>query len=150
MSDPVLFGTLGLGPPLGDAPPCAAGLVAKAPRNGAPLHLRLALPPAGGPVALLRGAALRPGAVCGQALYMADAEAWPTVKTRHQLGTVFHQQGRHDEALREFNGSLMILDDNALTDHCIAQIYIESESSDRWMWVAKREVLAGFWESKSH
>ena len=56
---------------------------------------------------------------------MADAEAWPTVKTLHQLGTVFQQQGRHEEALREFNKSLMILDDNALTDHCIAQIYIE-------------------------
>ncbi|CAE7216092.1 Tmtc4 [Symbiodinium necroappetens] len=58
---------------------------------------------------------------------MADALSWPTsVKTRHQLGTVFHQQGRSEEALREFNASLMILDDNALTDHCIAQVYIET------------------------
>lgn len=62
-----------------------------------------------------------------EALYMADALSWPnSVKTRHQLGTVFHQQGRYDEALREFNVSLMILDDNALTDHCIGQIYIET------------------------
>eukprot|EP00438_Fugacium_kawagutii_P022016 Skav200852 [mRNA] locus=scaffold2484:74196:91601:+ [translate_table: standard] len=62
-----------------------------------------------------------------EALYMADAVSWPnSVKTRHQLGTVFHQQGRYDEALREFNASLMILDDNALTDHCVAQIYIET------------------------
>ncbi|CAE7942451.1 Tmtc4 [Symbiodinium sp. KB8] len=62
-----------------------------------------------------------------EALYMADALSWPTsVKTRHQLGTVFHQQGRSEEALREFNASLMILDDNALTDHCIAQVYIET------------------------
>ncbi|CAK8999502.1 Protein O-mannosyl-transferase TMTC4 (Transmembrane and TPR repeat-containing protein 4) [Durusdinium trenchii] len=62
-----------------------------------------------------------------EALYVADALSWPTsVKTRHQLGTVLHQQGRYEEALLEFNASLTILDDNALTDHCIAQIYIET------------------------
>jgi len=62
-----------------------------------------------------------------EALYAADAEAWPrSVKTRHQLGTVYHAQGRHADALHHYNASLAVLDDNALTDHCIAQVYIET------------------------
>jgi len=62
-----------------------------------------------------------------EALFAADAAAWPgSVKTRHQLGTVYHAQDRYDEALREYHASLVVLDDNALTDHCIAQIYIQT------------------------
>lgn len=62
-----------------------------------------------------------------EALYAADAAAFPrSVKTRHQLGTVYHAEGRYEEALRHFEASLEVLDDNALTDHCIAQIYIET------------------------
>mmetsp|Transcript_73287 Transcript_73287/g.238425 ORF Transcript_73287/g.238425 Transcript_73287/m.238425 type:complete len:675 (+) Transcript_73287:115-2139(+) len=62
-----------------------------------------------------------------EALYEADAIAWPTsVKTQHQVGTVYHAQNRLDEALQHYNASLLILDDNALTDHCVAQIFIET------------------------
>jgi len=62
-----------------------------------------------------------------EALYAADAAAWPrSVKTRHQLGTVYHAQSQYSEALAHYNASLTILDDNALTDHCIAQLYIET------------------------
>lgn len=62
-----------------------------------------------------------------EALYVADAVAWPrSVKTRHQVGTVYHAQSRYTEALENYNASLMILDDNALTDHCIAQLFIET------------------------
>lgn len=67
-----------------------------------------------------------------EALYMADAAAWPrSVKTRHQLATVYHAQGRYGEALENYNASLMVLDDNALTDHCIAQIYVETNQFQR-------------------
>eukprot|EP00927_Polykrikos_kofoidii_P070802 TRINITY_DN67186_c0_g1_i1.p1 TRINITY_DN67186_c0_g1~~TRINITY_DN67186_c0_g1_i1.p1 ORF type:complete len:706 (-),score=96.84 TRINITY_DN67186_c0_g1_i1:396-2513(-) len=62
-----------------------------------------------------------------EALFAADALAWPnSVKTRHQIGTVYHAQSRYDEALDHYNASLQVLDDNALTDHCIAQIFIET------------------------
>jgi len=62
-----------------------------------------------------------------EALYAADAAAWPrSVKTRHQLGTVYHAQSRYEDALEHYDASLAILDDNALTDHCIAQIFIET------------------------
>lgn len=62
-----------------------------------------------------------------EALYEADALSWPnSVKTRHQLGTVYHAQNRYEEALREYEASLAVLDDNALTDQCVAQIYIET------------------------
>merc|ERR1719188_146085 len=62
-----------------------------------------------------------------EALYAADAAAWPnSVKTRHQMGTVYHAQNRYAEALEHYNASLQVLDDNALTDHCIAQIFIET------------------------
>eukprot|EP00929_Paragymnodinium_shiwhaense_P104753 TRINITY_DN69462_c0_g1_i1.p1 TRINITY_DN69462_c0_g1~~TRINITY_DN69462_c0_g1_i1.p1 ORF type:complete len:725 (+),score=158.14 TRINITY_DN69462_c0_g1_i1:52-2226(+) len=62
-----------------------------------------------------------------EALYAADAAAWPTsVKTQHQLGTVYHTQGRHEDALRHYKASQAVLDDNALTDYVIAQIYIET------------------------
>lgn len=61
------------------------------------------------------------------ALFAADAAAWPrSLKAQHQLATVYHAQGRYAEALKHYNASLSILDDNALTDHCIAQIYIET------------------------
>merc|ERR1712232_1014164 len=62
-----------------------------------------------------------------EALYAADAAAWPnSVKTQHQLATVYHAQSRYEEALWHYNKSLTVLDDNALTDHCIAQIFIET------------------------
>lgn len=78
-----------------------------------------------------------------EALYAADAAAWPgSVKTRHQLGTVFHAEGRYAEALVEFEASLAILDDNALTDQCVAQIYIET---GRYAEAVKRfeKILSG-------
>merc|ERR1719247_4069250 len=62
-----------------------------------------------------------------EALYTADALAWPrSVKTRHQLGTVLHTMGKYAEALREYEASLEVLDDNALTDFSVAQIFIET------------------------
>jgi len=83
-----------------------------------------------------------------EALYAADAAAWPrSVKTRHQLGTVYHAQGRHSEALAHYNASLAVLDDNALTDHCIAQVYIETgrygEALERFQKIF-RGHLVGF------
>merc|ERR1711972_135887 len=66
-----------------------------------------------------------------ESLYAADATAWPrSVKTRHQYGTVLHAQGRYAEALQEYEASLALLDDNALTDFSIAQIFVETGRYD--------------------
>lgn len=62
-----------------------------------------------------------------EALFEADAKAWPnSVKTRHQVATVYHARNLYAEALENYNASLQVLNDNALTDFCIAQIYIET------------------------
>jgi len=62
-----------------------------------------------------------------QALYAADAMSWPrSVKTRHQLGTVYHAQELFADALEEYEASLTVLDDNALTDYVVATVYIQT------------------------
>merc|ERR1712183_1109295 len=42
------------------------------------------------------------------------------------IGTVYHRMNRWDEALFHYRKSLEIHDDNALTDYCIAQLYVET------------------------
>merc|ERR1712183_1216659 len=46
------------------------------------------------------------------------------LKGHHQIGTVYHRMNRWQDALHHYNASLAIHDDNALTDYCIAQLYI--------------------------
>ncbi|CAD7937890.1 unnamed protein product [Amoebophrya sp. A25] len=62
-----------------------------------------------------------------EVLFEVDTAAWPrSLKSHHQLGTVYHRENRWEEALHHYNMSLSLHDDNALTDYCIAQIYIET------------------------
>jgi len=60
-------------------------------------------------------------------LFETDTAAWPrSLKSHHQLGTVYHRMNRFDEALVHYNVTVRMHDDNALTDYCIAQVYIET------------------------
>ncbi|CAD7955156.1 unnamed protein product [Amoebophrya sp. A120] len=62
-----------------------------------------------------------------EVLFGVDTASWPrSLKSHHQLGTVYHRENRWEEALHHYNMSLVLHDDNALTDYCIAQVYIET------------------------
>lgn len=64
-------------------------------------------------------------------LFGVDTHYWPkSLKSHHQLGTVYHRMNRWEEALYHYNTSLTLHDDNALTDYCIAQVYIETSQFD--------------------
>ncbi|CAK0839267.1 unnamed protein product [Prorocentrum cordatum] len=43
----------------------------------------------------------------------------------HQYASVLHGQGRLEEALALYNRSIEIFDDSALTDYCMAKIYLQ-------------------------
>lgn len=60
-------------------------------------------------------------------LFAADAVSYPfSTKAQHQIGTILHRLSRFDEALAHFNASLKIFSQSALTEYCVAQIYIET------------------------
>jgi len=65
-----------------------------------------------------------------ETLFGPDAVSYPrSTKARHQFGTVLHRLGRFDEALVHFHAAMDLYKDNALTEYCIAQIYIETGRS---------------------
>eukprot|EP00400_MALV-I_sp_L67-5_P000579 gene579-102_t len=53
-----------------------------------------------------------------------------SVKAWHQYATVLQKEGKLQEALEHYENSLKIRDDSALTDFCMAQIYIQQ---GKWM-----------------
>ncbi|CEL98362.1 unnamed protein product [Vitrella brassicaformis CCMP3155] len=58
-------------------------------------------------------------------LFVADARVNPrSAKVLHMYAATLHSSGRYDEALRWYNESLAIFDDNALTDYAVIQIYL--------------------------
>eukprot|EP00929_Paragymnodinium_shiwhaense_P076835 TRINITY_DN39554_c0_g3_i1.p1 TRINITY_DN39554_c0_g3~~TRINITY_DN39554_c0_g3_i1.p1 ORF type:complete len:542 (+),score=51.68 TRINITY_DN39554_c0_g3_i1:137-1627(+) len=66
-----------------------------------------------------------------ESLFSPDAVAYPrSTKARHQLGTALHREGRFEEALVNFKAALDVFDQSALTEYCIAQIYIETGRVD--------------------
>lgn len=67
-----------------------------------------------------------------EVLFSVDAYYWPMgLKSHHQIGTVYHRMNMFDKALWHYEKSLSIHDDNALTDYCIAQAYIETSQFDK-------------------
>jgi len=65
-----------------------------------------------------------------ESLFGPDAASYPrSTKARHQFGTVLHRLNRFDEALVHFDAALDLYKDNALTEYCIAQIFIETGRS---------------------
>eukprot|EP00919_Chromeraceae_sp_WS-2016_P065568 GHVR01155058.1.p1 GENE.GHVR01155058.1~~GHVR01155058.1.p1 ORF type:complete len:385 (-),score=71.52 GHVR01155058.1:84-1238(-) len=78
-------------------------------------------------------------------LYLSDSRKYSgSAKVMHTVGSVHHSRGEYLIALQWYERSLSVFDDNALTDYCIAHVYISLRHINK-AYERFNKIIRGHW-----